>query len=435
MKHTVLRQSIIVAATLVISHPPAWAQSTEATSQVQNLLNTQVFKQIVNDMEQNHQRIIDENIILQQVPAPSFKESSKAKLFAKLLNDSDDSLEISIDEVGNVLALRKGNNAGSKVQAVITHMDTVFDENTPLDIKREGTRLIAPGILDNSRGMAAILAIIRGMKAANAKTKNNILFVGSVGEEGLGDLRGVKHLFLEGLYKGRITSMIAVDSGFPDQIIHEAAGSKRYEIHYRGPGGHSYRAFGTVNPSYALANAIAQMAKIKPPQGTTYSVGLIGGGTSVNVIPVDAWMQVDMRSSSNEDLKSLEDEFLKVVKEACAQENSTRSTKNGAIETDIKLIGDRPSGKTPSDNRLVQVALAASASQGWTPKLDSGSTDSNIAMSMGIPAITVAEGVGDFNHSSREYLDIEPKQSLRALQVPLISILDNAGIIGGSTGQ
>ena len=415
-------------ALVLMYQTPTFAQSSDAISTVAALTGTEAFKGIVADMQKTHQRIVDENILLQQVSAPSFKEEKKAKLFVELLHQSDNSLEVSIDKVGNVLALRKGSGAQTDVVAVATHLDTVFDESTPLEIKREGNRILAPGILDNSRGLATSLAIIRGMKAANVKTNASILFVGSVGEEGLGDLRGVKYLFREGEYKNRISALIAVDSGFPDQVVNEAAGSKRYEIHYRGPGGHSYRAFGSVNPAYALANAIVKFSKIKTPAGTTYSVGLLGGGTSVNAIPEDAWMQVDMRSSSNEDLKQLEAEFLAAVNIAATEENSARSTKYGSIVAEIRLLGDRPSGRTPPESRFVQVALAASKSLGWNPKLDSGSTDANIAMSLNIPAIEVADGVGNFNHSTREYLDVEPGQSLRSLQIPLISILDSAGL-------
>lgn len=426
--HRAIFPSILLASTLIVQQA-AMAQSAEAVSAVQTLTGKAMYKTMVTQMQQSHQRIIDENIALQQIPAPTFNEAEKAKLFAKLLHLSDDTLEISIDQAGNVLALRKGVNAGPDVLAVVTHLDTVFPQETPLEVKREGTLLKAPGILDNSRGLAASLAIIRAMKAANVKTKSNILFVGSVGEEGMGDLKGMKYLFLEGAYKGRIKSMIAIDSGTPERVVHQAAGSKRYEIRYRGPGGHSYRAFGTVNPAYALGNAIAQIGKIKVPQGTTYSVGLVGGGTSVNAIPEDAWMQVDMRSSSNDDLKRLEQEFLKAVNDATVHENAARSSKNGAIEVDIKQVGDRPSGSTASTSKLVQVAMAASAAQGWTPKLDSASTDANIAMSLGIPAIAIAGGVGNYSHSMREFLDVEATQSVRALQLSLISILDAAELV------
>ena len=413
----------LLIASFLLTQGPVMAQSADAVAAVKSLVSGKRYKQIVADMDANHQRVVDENILLQQVPAPSFSEGEKAKLFAKLLRESDSSLEVSIDEAGNVLALRRGTDSSGDVQAIIAHMDTVFGVETSLEIKREGTRLIAPGILDNCRGLASILAIVRGMKAANAITKSSILFVGSVGEEGLGDLKGVKHLFGTGAYKGRIKLAIAVDSGFPEQIVNVAAGSKRYEVKYRGPGGHSFRAFGTVSPAFALAEAASLLSKFKTPAGTTYSIGVIGGGTSVNVIPSDAWMQVDMRSSSNADLKRLEDDFVAAMKAAAATENSVRK---GRMEVDIKLIGDRPSGRTESSSRLVQVALAASVSQGWQPKEYAASTDANIPMSMGIPSITVASGVGNFNHSPREYLDIEKSQSLRALQVTLISVLDSA---------
>ena len=399
----------------------------EAGAAVQSLIASSQYKAMAAYLEQDHDRIVEQNIALQQVPAPTFEEKAKGELFAKLMREAG--LETKIDEVGNVLALWKGTGNTGNVHVVGAHLDTVFGRDVDLTVKREGTRLVAPGILDDSRGLAALLGIVRAMKHAGVQTRDDLLFVGNVGEEGLGDLRGVKQLFLRSEYKDRIRSAVMVDTGSPDQVVAEAAGSKRYEVHYKGPGGHSYRAFGTVNPMYALGAAMTDIGRIQTPKGTTYSIGVIGGGTSVNSIPDDAWMLVDMRSASQTDLAALEAEFLKLIALPADAENKTRSTKTGAVTMEVKLVGDRPAGNTPAQERIVQMALAASGSQGWPARIASASTDANLPMSLKIPAVTVASGVGGLNHSTKEYLDIEKTQSVRALQVALISILDAGGMV------
>lgn len=422
VRRALARTGLGLAVALVGSQAALAMDRGQADAAVQALLQTPEYQAMARYLESDHERTVAQNIQLQQVPAPAFQEKAKAALFAQLMQEAG--LATSIDEVGNVLALRKGVGHTGEVHVVAAHLDTVFDTKVDLTVKREGSRLIAPGILDDSRGLAAMLAFVRAMQAAKAQTQHDLLFVATVGEEGLGDLRGVKQLFLRSAYKDRIKSAVIVDTGSPDQVVANAAGSKRYEVHYKGPGGHSYRAFGTVSPMYALASAMAEIGRIQTPPGTTYSIGVIGGGTSVNSIPDDAWMQVDMRSASQEDLGRLEAEFLQIIARPAAAENQVRSTKTGAIRMEYKLVGDRPAGRTPAEQRIVQIALAASASQGWPAKVSSASTDANLPMSLHIPAVTVASGVGGLNHSTKEYLDIEPTQSLRALQVALISVLD-----------
>jgi len=424
------RQAFLISlAALAFSAKAASDVAPEVIQRVRAITESAEYKRMVGILARDHDRIIDENIRLQQIPAPSFEEGNKAKALAALFRDAG--LDTEIDEAGNVLALRRGTQSSEGVHAVVAHLDTVFSKTQDLSIKREGTRIMAPGILDDSRGLAALVAFVRAMKEANVSTRDNLLFVGSVGEEGLGDLKGVKHLFLNGKYKGRIKSMVAVDGGRPAAITAIAAGSKRYEVLFKGPGGHSFRAFGTVNPMYAMAEAIVRLSKIQTPSGTTYSVGVVGGGTSVNSIPADAWMHVDMRSTSTTDLLRLESDFRKIIDESVKQENGARSTKVGRIEVEVKLTGDRPAGSTPAESTIVQIALAASASQGWEPSVMSASTDSNLPMSLGIPAVTVASGVGDHSHSPLEYLDAEKAQSLRALQAALISVLGAANFMPG----
>lgn len=423
-----LLQAAVLSAILAFALPAQAEKmaSEQAKATVAELLASAPYRQLAAYLDSDHDRIVAQNIALQQIPAPTFDEQKKAAAFATLMNEAG--LPTTIDAAGNVLALWKGTGHPDDIHVVGAHLDTVFDKNTDLAIKREGTRLTAPGILDDSRGLAAVLAFVRAMKSAGVRTDASILFVATVGEEGLGDLRGVKELFLRSQYKDRIRSAVMVDTGTPQQVVSTAAGSKRYEVRFKGPGGHSYRAFGTVNPMYALASAISDIGRIRTPAGTTYSVGVIGGGTSVNSIPEDAWMQVDMRSASAADLAVLEKEFLAIVDKPAALENQARSTRTGKVTVEVKLVGDRPPGGTDSGERIVQIALAASASQGWPATVASASTDANLAMSLNIPAITVASGVGSLNHSTAEFLDVEKTQSLRALQVALISILDAAGL-------
>ncbi|MFT4020547.1 MAG: M20/M25/M40 family metallo-hydrolase, partial [Acinetobacter sp.] len=387
----------------------------QANTAVTNLISSNQFKKISAIIDQSHEKIVEENIKLQQIASPPFGESEKAKAFAQLMTEAG--VTTKIDKEGNVLALWKGTKTkNNKVTAVIAHLDTVFQQGTDLKIRRDGTKIYGPGILDDTRGLVALLAYVRAMKQANITTEQDILFVGSVGEEGLGDLRGVKYLFNEGEYKGRIQSAIIVDGGEPERVVNEGPGSKRYEVHFKGPGGHSYKAFGLVNPMYALGNAMAEFGKLKVPQGTTYSVGVVGGGTSVNAIPNDAWMQVDMRSTSSSDLKNVESSFIQIVNKAANEENSFRKTTTGKISLDSKLVGDRPPGQTKNDDGLIQLSLAATRTLGWQPQLASSSTDANIPMSLGIPAVAIGAGVGGNAHSAEnEYLDVEKDSSVKAL--------------------
>ena len=382
------------------------------------------FALAMSDLERHHARFVDETIMLQQIAAPCRQEARKAAAFAAMARESG-LPDVAIDAEGNVTALRRGSGDG--MVAVVSHLDTVFDAATDLAIRREGTRIIAPGIADNTRGLAVQLALIRALKAAEIAHRADILFVASVGEEGLGDLRGVKHLMHEGPYRDRISTFVALDGSTPHRVVNTAVGSRRYEMRYTGPGGHSLMAFGTVSPAYALAGAIAAMARIEVPPGTTYSVGLIGGGTSINAIPTEAWMQVDLRSSVPAELDAIETRILEIAREAAEIENTTRTTRSGMVTLETKRVGDRPCGRTDPDEEIVRIAQAAVAAAGWTPELTASSTDANVAISLGVPAVTIASGIGGRAHSRDEYLDLEPSQSLRQLDMALATLLAAAG--------
>jgi acetylornithine deacetylase/succinyl-diaminopimelate desuccinylase-like protein len=395
---------------------------------VRGVMASAAYRAALAYLDTEHDRVDEETVALQQIPAPFRQEEAKARAFASMLAAAG--LAAEIDQEGNVTALRRGTRNAGETVAIVSHLDTVFAPGTDLSVRREGTRIVAPGIADNTRGVASQVALVRALEAASVQVAADILFVGSVGEEGLGDLRGVKHLLGAGAYKDRITRFIAFDGSAPDKIVHAGVGSRRYDVRLRGPGGHSYSAFGTVSPAFALGEAMAGLGRMRVPDGTTYSVGLVGGGTSVNAIPAEAWMQVDLRSSSVPDLDALEAEMRRLVARAVDGENASRAIDTGAIVAEIQEIGNRPAGRTAADDPLVVMAQEAVAAQGWTPQLGPSSTDANVPMSLGIPAVTIASGVGGRAHSPDEYLDVEKGGSLRVLGVALATLLAAAGLEG-----
>ena len=378
-------------------------------------------------IQSDQARFVSELIGLTEIPAPPFKEQARATAFATLLRQSGLST-VETDPEGNVTALRKG--AGRGLLVVNAHLDTVFPEGTNVKVKRQGTRLSAPGVGDDTRGLALLLSLVRTMDAAKIQTASDILFVGNVGEEGEGDLRGIKYLLQKGKYKGRVTQMIAIDGGDVSSVTNGGLGSRRYRVSFTGPGGHSYGAFGLVNPAFAMGDAIARFSRLTVPAQpkTTFNVGVVRGGTSVNSIPADVSMDVDMRSESCAELQKLDAAFLGVVRDAVAAENKARSTKEGAVRADPKLIGERPCGETPMSSPIVRAADATIRGFGMTPSFTISSTDANVPMSLGIPAITVGRGgPGGRAHSPDEWTDVDPAANVKNEQVVLAIILSAAG--------
>jgi acetylornithine deacetylase/succinyl-diaminopimelate desuccinylase-like protein len=371
----------------------------------------------------DYDRFVRELVALNEVPAPPFREERRAKTYRAMLQEAG-LTDVEMDAEGNVMGLRRGTGGGPLL-AIAAHLDTVFPEGTDVKVKRAGTRLLAPGIADNTRSLAVLLAVIRAMNAAGLRTPGDILFVGNVGEEGEGDLRGVKYLFGKGKYKDRIRRFLALESGDQDEITRGGVGSRRYRVTFKGPGGHSFGAFGLVNPVYAMAAAISGLSEIQVPPAprTTYNVGIVRGGTSVNSIPFEVSMDVDMRSESCDELKKIEARFLPIVKAAAANENRVRSTRLGPVEVGPNLIGDRPCGETPLDSDIVQTASRILRTLGLTPSYGTSSTDSNVPMSLGIPAITIRSGPGGRSHSLDEWTDVERQDAVRSIEVVLAMIV------------
>jgi tripeptide aminopeptidase len=351
----------------------------------------------------NEPRMIELQVKICEIPAPPFHEEVRGRELKRLFEEFG-LKDVRIDRAGNVVGVRPGKAAHPNV-VLAAHLDTVFPEGSNVKVTREGTLLKAPGIGDDCRGLAVLLGVIRALSDAAVETPGTITFVADVGEEGLGDLRGMKELFHETL-KGQIDKFISVD-GTGLGITHIGVGSNRYKVTFKGPGGHSYGAFGMANPIQAMGRAIAKIDAFEVPSQpkTTFNVGRVGGGTSVNAIPFEAWMEVDMRSADPAALKALDDKFHAALKQAVEEENR-RWNQRGAVTVSAELVGVRPAGQTPKDSPIVQTAMAASRALDIQEVLHEGSTDANVPMSLGIPAITISGGgVGTGAHSLNETFD------------------------------
>lgn len=370
----------------------------------------------------------EELIMLTEIPAPPFMETKRGIRFASMLKEAGAD-SVWTDKVGNVIALRKGKKRNRTV-ALDAHLDTVFPLETDVKVKTKGDTLFAPGIGDNTQGLVLVVSVLRALEEAKLETEADVLFIGSVGEEGLGDLRGVKYLFTD--QSRRIDSWIAVDGGELGRMSNMGLGSYRYRVTFKGPGGHSWGAFGLANPQHALGSAIHYFSKVadkftRSGARTSYNVGRIGGGTSVNSIAFESWMEVDMRSEIPENL-NLVDSLLKASVQQALQEHNAMKRMGPALTVEIKKIGDRPSGELPENSPIVQRAMAAISTFGVSPKLGRGSTNSNTPISKGIPAVTLGRGGKSGNaHALNEWWYDDA--AYKAIQAALLTLVSEAGIV------
>ena len=422
MRHLAFVAAILLATT---------AHAQTPTQNVAKVMNSAGYKSAVAVLDRDHDKTVADIITLTEIPAPPFKEEARAKAYLDMLKGAG-LTDVEMDTEGNVMGLRRGTGAAGRPLVVIAaHLDTVFPEGTPIKVKREGTKLLAPGIGDDTRSLAVLLAYVRAMNEAKIATDKDILFVGNVGEEGPGDLRGVRYLFTKGKYKDRVGAFFSMDGTSAARVVTGGVGSKRYRVTFKGPGGHSYGAFGLVNPMVAMSAAVTEFYKIPVPATpkTTYSASVTGGGTSVNSIPDATWMEFDMRSVSKDELAKVEKRFLEIMPAAAEAENAARSTKEGKIVADLKMIGDRPAGHTDESLPLVQTAVAAVSAHGLKPDLGASSTDANMPMSLGIPGITIGSGgSGGRAHSLDEWIDVEKGSSLKGMTIGLTMLLATAGM-------
>jgi len=374
-------------------------------------------------IEANESNAIQEQIRLTEIPAPPFMEQQRAAYYLEQLQQRG--LEDAyIDAEGNVIGIRKGSGNGPTL-LIAAHLDTVFPEDVDTTVELRGGRYYAPGIGDDTRGLTALLTVIDTLNQHDFKTEGDIIFTGNVGEEGRGDLRGIKAIFRD---HPEIDGFVSIDGVRLSRITTGGTGSRRFEFQFKGPGGHSFGAFGLPSAIHAMGRAISKIADLQTPQypKTTFTVGTVGGGTSVNSIAADAVMALDMRSNDVELLAQLEQRAKSVALEAVAEENARWN--NGEVTVDFVLIGDRPAGSTPTNSPIVQVAALAFDAIGLElDALGISSTDSNVPMSLGIPAITIAGGGnGGGAHSPDEWY--APENSHVGPQTALLIVLALAGL-------
>ena len=407
----------LLTLAVLLSALPARAQQNAAGVGTRLLQDARV-KAAIDAIRAAEPQTIETQIRICEIEAPPFKEAKRAEAYAQLFRDAG-LQNVRIDKAGNVLGDRPG--AQPRPHLVFSaHLDTVFPEGTDVTVKREGAILRGPGIADDCRGLAVLLAVARTLNEHDIETPGSITFVGTVGEEGLGDLRGVKQLFDDTL-EDRIDRFVSIDGGGLG-ITNVSVGSVRYRVTFKGPGGHSYGAFGMANPIHALGRAMAAIGDFTVPADpkTTFNVGRIGGGTSVNSIPFEAWMEMDMRSTDSASLKALEQKFLTAVDRAMAAEDTRWNGRSLSVEKQI--VGNRPAGQMPPDAPIVAAAVSATQALGLPVSLDESSTDANVPMNRGIPSITIdGGGSGRGAHALDEMFDTTDswKGSQRALLICL----------------
>jgi tripeptide aminopeptidase len=424
MAKTMKIQSKLWCITLVLVSSISMAQQgvyaeKSYSKEVHKLSKRSMITKAFDRIKALEKETLRHHIELTEIAAPPFMEQQRAASFA----DS-----IWTDAVGNVIGLIKGSKR-AKTVALNAHLDTVFPEGTDVSVRVSNDTLYAPGIGDDTRGLAILITVAEVINELEIKPKSDVLLVASVGEEGLGDLRGVKELFSE---RGpKIDSWIAIDGGSIGRVNTKALGSYRYKLTFEGPGGHSWGAFGLANPHHALGSAIHHfvgLADAYTSEGpkTSYNVGVIEGGTSINSVPFSSSMLIDIRSVEPYRLDEMEQLLDQSMQQALEEQNSIRR-RGEALTSSLEKIGNRPSGALDPGLPLIQRAIAATELFGVAAELTRGSTDSNIPISLGIPAITIGRGgTGGKAHSLDEWWFDE--KGYEAVQYALLVLLAEAGI-------
>ncbi|HTM52333.1 MAG TPA: M20/M25/M40 family metallo-hydrolase [Bryobacteraceae bacterium] len=385
------------------------------------LLDRAEVKKALAHIQANHERTLARQVTIAEIAAPTFHEAERAKHMASEFRRVG--LEnVEIDRQGNVLGWREGESKDSLVLAA--HLDISFAPGVDTKVRKQGARWFGPGLSDDSRGLAALLAIAEAMNQAGIRTRRTILFVANVGEEGLGDLNGIRYLFKESPYRDRLREFISIDGTDPGRIVNGGTGVKRYLVTVRGPGGHSYGNFGRPSPIHAagrIIDRLADMAVPKTPK-STFNVGRISGGTAVNAIAEECRFEVDLRSEDPGVLDKIELHFFEAIRLGVEQENQARAASNSKLTAERKLVSNRPAGRTAESSALVRAALWASEATGHRPDLTFSSTDSNLPISLGIPAVTMGGGGRSDNaHSLAEWY--EPAEAWKGPQTVLLAIL------------
>jgi tripeptide aminopeptidase len=382
----------------------------------------QKYQSACDTMRAEHDRIVGDIVALTEIPSPPFGEEKRAAAYLEMLK-AHGLEEVSQDEVGNVYGLRRGFGNGDIV-VVAAHLDTVFPAGTDVRVRREGTKLFAPGVGDDTRSLAVNLGFLRAMDTRRASARGTTSSSSAMSARRAWATCAASAISSPSTPSASASrAFFTVDSPEVDRIVTGGIGSRRYRVAFRGPGGHSFAAFGMVNPMYAMAEAARTLAAIPVPREpiTTHCVSVVGGGTSINAIPEVVTMEVDLRSASLDELNKLDKAFLAGVDAAVKAENAAR---DGTITAELIRVGDRPAGHTPNGTPIARLASAAVAAEGYTPSFEWSSTDANIPMSLGIPALRIGSGgKGGRAHSLEEWIDVEIEGSLRGMRASLATIL------------
>jgi len=384
-----------------------------------------------NWLRMQEPRLAQWQMEMARIPAPPFGEPARAAWLAERFREVglDD---VRIDDVGNVFGTHPG--FGRRYVALSAHIDTVFPANTPLNIRQQGSRMYGPGVSDNGAGVASMLGIAALLRAVRIRHALPFVFIGNVGEEGEGDLRGMRHIFSTPRWKDSIAYSVVLDGAGADTIVAEALGSRRFEVIVRGPGGHSWSDFGAPNPIVILAKAIEAFTANPVPTTpkTTFNIGVIRGGTSVNSIPESASMKVDIRSTSMTEMERLEQALRLALNRAVEDETMTAemrspTQKRPGVSCEVVVIGNRPAGELSPGARILQVVRAVDAQLGNTAQIQRASTDANIPLSLGQEAIAIGGGgSGGGAHTLQEWFDSNGREL--GLKRILLTMLALAGV-------
>jgi tripeptide aminopeptidase len=375
-------------------------------------------------------RLCDWQLELASIPSPPFGEAARAQWLMERFRELG-LHDVHTDTVGNVLGLRPGIR--KQCVTLSAHIDTVFPAGTPLKIRKQGSRLYGPGVSDNGAGVTALLGIAAALRATNISNESAVLFVGNVGEEGEGDLRGIRHIFSDSPFRDSIGHSLILDGAGCDTIVSEALGSRRFEVIVRGPGGHSWSDFGTANPIAVLARAIHLFTQISVPASpkTTFNIGIVQGGTSVNSIPESASMRVDIRSSSASEMERLEaalrNSIAFAVDEECRilEKRGSEQKPPYGLSFEVIGIGDRPAGDLVPGARILHVIRAVDAELGNVATVQRASTDANIPLSQGREAIAIGGGgSGGGAHTLQEWFDCDGRElGLKRILIALLGLV------------
>ncbi len=372
----------------------------------------------------------DQQARITEIPAPPFQEAQRAALVKDLLAEAG--LSSQIDKAGNVIGELRGANE-KEIVVVAAHLDTVFPPGTDVKVHRNGSRMDAPGISDNGSGLAALLAFARALQFAHVKPQRTILFVGDVGEEGEGNLRGMRAIV--DAYRGKLKAVVVLDGSGTDHVTTKALASRRLEALITGPGGHSWSDFGMPNPINALVRGSVRFINSKVPATprTSFNIGQIEGGTSVNSIPHEARIKVDIRSESEDELARLESALRECISAGVRDEmESSRDRSKGKLEWKVELLGSRPGGELAADSALLSALRAADEYVGNQSRIERSSTDANIPLSEGIEAIAIgAGGSGGGAHSLQEWYDAAGREA--GLKRALLTVLGVSGVAEGKS--